>query len=129
MILSVTDWLQEMRRKHAQGQLADADFDELEGLISHGASARQQLLYLQAGSTSPLSRVVGMALFVPGERHDNYSLEAEEFPYQTVIQAVEDGWRIVQFPVPPTDFSDQAVDYVGFEFILERWALEHAYDH
>jgi hypothetical protein len=121
MMLSLIDWLRDKRKKHSQGQLTDMDFDELEGLLANGGPPRQQLLYLQAGSTSPLSRVVGMALFVPGERHDNYPLDAEEFPYQTVIQAVEDGWRIVQFPVPPTDFSDQTVDYVGFEFILEKW--------
>ena len=121
MAQSLTDWLREKRKKHAEGRLVEADFDELEGILATGPPARQQLLYLQAGSTSPLSRVVGMAVFLPGERHDNYRLDVEEFPYQTVIQAVEDGWRIVQFPVPPTNFSDQSVDYVGFEFVLEKW--------
>jgi hypothetical protein len=37
------------------------------------------------------------------------------------MAAVEDGWRVIQFPVPPTGFSDDTVDYLGFEFVLEKW--------
>jgi hypothetical protein len=116
---TIAQWLLDNRAKHASGMLADADFAELEALLSQ--APRQQILYLQAASTSPLSFVVGASLFVPGERHDDTSLDPSEFPYPTVMAAVEDGWRIVQFPVPPTGFSDQALDYLGFEFVLERY--------
>jgi hypothetical protein len=125
---AISDWLREKRAKHSIGRLTDADFDELQELLSGAGAARQQLLYLQATSTSPLSRVVGAARYVPGERHDDYTLDPADFPYETVIQAVEDGWRIVQFPVPPTGFSDQALDYLGFEFVLERYEKAHRRD-
>jgi hypothetical protein len=62
-----------------------------------------------------------MALLIPGQVHDQMSLEPREFPYQTVMEAVEDGWRVVQFPTPATAFADDRVDYLGFEFILEKW--------
>jgi len=117
---AVRDWVREKRQKHAAGSLTDADFAELEALLDR--APRQQILYLQAASTSPLSRVVGMTRLVPGERHEAASLAPGEFPYPTVMAAVEDGWRIVQFPVPPTDFRDDRVEYLGFEFILERFA-------
>jgi hypothetical protein len=123
---TISDWLREKRSKHAAGRLTDADFEELQALLSD--TPRQQLLYLQATSTSPLSRVVGAAHFVPGERHDDYTLDPSDFPYETVMQAVEEGWRIVQFPVPPTGFSDQGLDYLGFEFVLERYERAHRRD-
>jgi hypothetical protein len=69
-----------------------------------------------------LSHVIGLTLFAPGQPHDQASLEPGELPYQRVMDAVEDGWRIIQFPVPPTDFSDDRVDYLGFEFVLEKWS-------
>jgi hypothetical protein len=118
---AISHWLSEKRAKYILGRLTDADFDELQELLSSATTPRQQLLYLQATSTSPLSRVVGAARYLPGERHDDYTLDPTGFPYETVMQAVEDGWRIIQFPVPPTTFSDQALDYLGFEFVLERF--------
>ena len=118
----VEGWLEEARRKHGAGQLTDEDFEHLKHLLGSGQPARQEILYLQASSTSPISRVVGMALYRPGEVHGSYSLESGEFPYNNVMAAVEDGWRVVQFPVPPTQFSDHSVDYVGFEFVLERYS-------
>jgi hypothetical protein len=123
----VACWLSEKRAKFAAGEFSDRDFDELEALLSRApmgcevTQPRQQLLYLQTADTSPTSRVVGMRQLVPGEAHGDYPLTDGEFPYNTVMAAVEDGWRVIQFPVPPTGFSDDTVDYLGFEFVLEKW--------
>jgi hypothetical protein len=118
----VRSWLEEKRRKARSAPLTEADLDELQALLDDPPAPRQQILYLHAGNTSPLSRVVGMTLYRPGQAQDDGSLEPGEFPYRTVMEAVEDGWRILQFPVPPTDFSDDRVDYLGFEFVLEKWS-------
>jgi len=115
----IADWLRETRAKFAAGELSARDFEELEALLSR--APRQQILYLQTADSSPTSRVVGMRRLVPGEAHAEYALADGEFPYTSVMAAVEDGWRVVQFPVPPTGFRDDTVDYLGFEFVLERW--------
>jgi hypothetical protein len=48
-------------------------------------------------------------------------LPSQEPPYESVLSAVADGWRIVQFP-DARQYSYQGVDndYLGFEFILEK---------
>jgi hypothetical protein len=49
------------------------------------------------------------------------TLPAQEPPYASVLAAVADGWRIVQFPDAKL-YAYQGVDndYLGFEFILEK---------
>ena len=40
---------------------------------------------------------------------------------QAIIDAIKDGWRIVQFPITKLHhFSDADNDYLGYEFILEK---------
>lgn len=115
---TVADWLREARRKLAARELEETDLDALEALLAR--PPRQQILYLQTADSSPTSRVVAIRRFLPGEAHGRYGL-IEEVPYPSVMAAVEDGWRVVQFPVPPTDFRDDTIEYLGFEFVLEKW--------
>ena len=49
------------------------------------------------------------------------TLPSQEPPYGSVLEAVADGWRIVQFPIAELRrFSDVDNDYLGYEFILEK---------
>ena len=94
----------------------------LDEVIGWAEQRRQDLLYLQAYSSSPDSQVIGMTLIqdgciVPVE------LDATQWPYQRVLDAVMDGWRIISFPnmalmAVPADEPHG----LGFEFILERWS-------
>ena len=86
-----------------------------------GGQRQQDILYLQAGSTAPDGPVQGMRLIEAGHpvaSPDN----PDDWPYQTVLEAVRDGWRVISFPnmalltVPDEEFYG-----LGFEFILERW--------
>jgi hypothetical protein len=93
----------------------------LDAVAHQNGHPRQDLLYLQAPNTSPHSQVVGMMLIEGGERSEG-GLDPEEWPYQTVLDAVKDGWRIISFP----NMALLAMDHddshgLGFEFILERW--------
>jgi hypothetical protein len=90
-------------------------------LAQPSGAQRQQLLYLQTTNTSPHSQVVGMMLMQNGIRSEG-GLDPEEWPYQTVLDAVQDGWRIISFP----NMALLAMDHddshgLGFEFILEKW--------
>lgn len=83
----------------------------------------QELLYLQASSTSPASEVLGIALYAGG---DETPLPADpaRWPYQTVAEALKDGWRVVKFPELAL-LVDESRNYgVGCEFILERFQAD-----
>ena len=46
----------------------------------------------------------------------------EDWPYQTVLDAVREGWRIISFPNMALLAVDEKEFYgLGAEFILERW--------
>lgn len=81
----------------------------------------QDILYLQAGTTSPASQVIGMTYIEAGVLKDAPS-DPNEWQYQTVLNAVQDGWRIISFPnMALLAMSDEEAYGLGFEFILERW--------
>lgn len=82
---------------------------------------RQDILYLQVGTTSPASQVVGMTYIGAGALKEASS-NPDEWQYQTVLDAVQDGWRIISFPnMALLAMSDEEAYGLGFEFILERW--------
>lgn len=83
-------------------------------------AGRQELLYLQAEQTSVTSRVIGMSQFTGGRFSDGPD-DAADWPYQTVADAMADGWRIVKFPEMAILLDDRRTYGLGCEFILERW--------
>ncbi len=86
-----------------------------------GPAGRQELLYLQAEQTSVTSRVIGMGLFTGGRFSDGPD-DAADWPYQTVADAMADGWRIVKFPEMAILLDDRRTYGLGCEFILEKWS-------
>ena len=84
------------------------------------AGGRQDLLYLQTEQTSVTSRVIGMSMFVDGEFTDGPD-DPDDWPYQTVGEALADGWRIVKFPEMAILLDDRRTYGLGCEFILEKW--------
>jgi hypothetical protein len=81
----------------------------------------QDLLYLQATRTSLTSQIVGMTMICDG-KVDEGAADADDWPYQTVLEAVQDGWRIISFPNMALMTVDIKEAYgLGFEFILEKW--------
>lgn len=82
--------------------------------------ASQDLLYLQAASTSPTSEVIGIALFVGGEETQVPSCP-DYWPYRTPLEAIKDGWRVVKFPELALILDEDRNYGLGCEFILERF--------
>ncbi len=94
------------------------DLDNLEDLL---ADQRQLTLYLTARSTNMRSRIVGWALYDPTQKSEP-TLMSDEPPYESVLDAVADGWHVAQYPVSNLyAYKDLENDYVGFDFILEKW--------
>ena len=112
-----------------QGKLTEQRLRQaLEGRVD-GDSKRQDLLYLQAlndyagsgqfGGTS--SQVVGMLLLENGE-HADAPEDPDDWPYQTVAEAIQDGWRVIKFPEMALLLSEERYYGLGCEYILERWS-------
>ena len=106
-----------------QGTLTEAGLREgITDIVGTDTPKRQDILYLQAVTTSPGAAVVGMLLVEDGELREGPP-DPEDWPYQTVIEAVRDGWRIISFPNMALLAVDEKEFYgLGAEFILERLA-------
>lgn len=109
-------WAAEARRQLRAGTLTEEHLDRLEVLLRPAPAPRQRLLYLHTRDPSPSSAVVAWA-FHPGT--DTGGAE-EHPPYETVVDALADGWRAVHFPQQLAPFDDRETDILGFEFILEK---------
>ena len=87
---------------------------------------RQRLLYLHARTPNLFSEILGLTLIEPVEGYRaEITAEAQEWPYETVHDALVDGWQIVQFPHLQAPFDDKDLDVVGYEFILQRLEVVH----
>ena len=114
---AVKQWLAESRQKLQTGDLTEADLQALETLLTE---PRQLVLYLYSKSTNMRSAIASWALYDPTVPYEP-TLPSQDVPYDSVIEAVNDGWRIVQFPrVELYQFSDVDNTYLGYEFILEK---------
>ena len=101
------------------GTLTEKMLQDALGAASGSACKSQDLLYLQATSSSLASPVNGMLLMEDGEIAEEIP-EVEDWPYQTVLEAVRDGWRVVQFPNLALLLDESRSYGLGCEFILER---------
>ena len=117
METTVKQWLDESRSKLQTNHLTEADLQRLEMLLTE---PRQMVLYLYSKSTSMRSAIASWALYDPTVPYEP-TPPSQDTPYDSVIEAVNDGWRIVQFPRAELyQFSDVDNAYLGYEFILEK---------
>ena len=115
---AIKQWMDACRAKLREGKLTDGDLLRLETLLTE---PRQMVLYLYSKSTNMRSPIASWALYDP-TKPEKPALPSQELPYSSVIDAVRDGWRIVQFPISKLyEFSDIDNAYLGYEFILEKW--------
>ena len=87
--------------------------------IADEVRAMQDILYLHAAANSPISEVLAMRIVESGEISDGPENPAD-WPYQTVLEAVRDGWSVVKFPELALMMDESRTYSLGFEFILER---------
>lgn len=118
-ITEVRRRLQDCLALHARGALTAVHLQELLDLLAEPGPALQDLLYLQCASTALTSPVLGMQLVTDG-RIQPEPESAADFPYATVLAAMRDGWRVVQFPNLALLLDEQRTYGLGCEFILER---------
>jgi hypothetical protein len=81
---------------------------------------RQQLLFLRVEGWTIHSGVIGMLMLDNGEINEG-PLNPEDWPYKTVIDAIQDGWRVIKFPELALWVDETRTYEVGGEFVLEKW--------
>ena len=112
-------WLEGADQKVANGGLTEADLAELKNMMN-AAEPRQRLLYLHVREPSIYAEVIGMADHKPYPDGRDRLYTRQDWPYNTVHDAVVDGWFVVRFPEIRVPYDDYEVDYLGFEFVLQK---------
>ena len=112
---AIGEWVTTSRQKLAAGTLTAQDLDRLADLAT---SPRQLVLYLYSKSTNMRSALASWKLY-DVTKPEEPTLPSQQAPYESVLAAVGDGWRIVQFPDAKL-YAYQGVDndYLGFEVLL-----------
>lgn len=85
------------------------------------AQPRQRLLYLHARTPSVFSQILGYTPIEPIKHYQAEIMATDlDWPYETVHDAIVDGWQVIQFPHLQAPFDDKDIDVVGYEFILQK---------
>jgi ectoine hydroxylase-related dioxygenase (phytanoyl-CoA dioxygenase family) len=98
-------------------------YGEEDGWAKQKSGARQDILYLQAENSSLTSGLLGISMVVGGKKKE-LPRDSKEWPYHSALDAINDGWRVIQFPDLSLLMNEQNPQGLGCEFILERWRSE-----
>ena len=83
---------------------------------------RQKLLVLWL-QTPDLRRPVGAwSIFDGTGKETHTTADSHQPPYDSVLDAMKDGWRVIQFPqqFPAFPGMEYNTSYLKFEYILEQ---------
>ena len=103
----------------AQGVLTEASLNGILEAIEE-TPPRQQLLFLRVEGWTINSGVIGMLMLDNGEMSEG-PLRPEDWPYKNVIDAIQDGWRVIKCPELALWIDETRTYEVGGEFVLEKW--------
>ena len=113
----IQEWLDKLRA----GTLVEDDLQQaLDRLNGQPNEPRQKLLYLQAHKSGVDADVIGMSIVENGEIDEGPN-DPEDWPYKTVLDAMNDGWRIIKFPDMTLMMQDEETYGLGCDFVLEKW--------
>ena len=83
---------------------------------------RQRLLFLYLANSCLSSETCAWAEYDGTGKYPYTGAHTEEPPYWSVLEAMQDGWRVVQFPSEQWATKDNAFHTgpLPYEFILEK---------
>lgn len=83
---------------------------------------RQKLLVLCLANPDLDSRVVAWSSYDGTGASYAMAGDADEPPYSSVLAAMRDGWRVLQFPVlaSPPPALEHSTAFLRFEYVLEK---------
>ncbi len=88
------------------------------------SALRQKLLVLYLHTPDLNSSVVAWAIYDGTGTVKHTTGDSETPPYTSVLEAMKDGWRVIQFPqqFPAYPGMEYHTSYLRFEYILEKLA-------
>lgn len=101
-----------------KGTLTEKDLNKITE-VSGTNRNMQDILYLHASLNSPTSDILAMRIVENGDVSDGPE-DPDDWPYQSVQEAIQDGWRVLKFPELALMMDESRTYGLGFEFILER---------
>ena len=111
----IKQWIDEFERGQLTKKSLYTGLEKFEQTIPQ----RQDLLYLQTSGTSLSSGVHGILLVENGQVSEIPS-NPDDWPYQSVLEAIKDGWHVIQFPNMALLMDESRTYGLGCEFILEK---------
>jgi hypothetical protein len=115
---AVERWIDTQKKKLQEAPVTAEDLDVLRNCLQE---PRQQVLYLYSKSTHMRSPIASWSHIDPTKPQEP-TLPSQELPYASVLEAMADGWRVVQFPISKLyRYEEVDNDYLGYEFVLEKW--------
>jgi hypothetical protein len=83
---------------------------------------RQRLLVLYAATSSPESDVGAWSMFDATDRQAHMAGDSDKPPYASVLAAMRDGWRVIQFPqlAAAAPGAEHDTAFLKYEFVLEK---------
>ena len=86
------------------------------------AELRQKLLVLYLQTPDLGSSVTAWAVYDGTGKEHHTTGDSDTPPYKSVLEAMKDGWRVIQFPqqFPAYPGMELTTSYLRFEYILEK---------
>ncbi len=83
---------------------------------------RQQVLTLYLSTSALDSRVVGWAIYDGTGKNRFTTGDNNEAPYETGLDALLDGWRLIQHPIliPPYPGEEYSTSFMKYGFVFEK---------
>jgi hypothetical protein len=83
---------------------------------------RQKVLVLYLGNSALDSRVKGWTMYDGTGKENPTTGDSDTPPYTTGVDALRDGWRVIQFPqlIPPYPNMEYTTSFQMYEFIFEK---------
>ena len=86
------------------------------------SAQRQKVMTLYLATSALDSRVLGWALY-DGTGKERYTTgDNNEAPYDNGLQALLDGWRLIQHPIliPPYPGEEYSTSFMKYGFVFEK---------
>ena len=83
---------------------------------------RQKVLVLYLSTSALDSEVMGWSIY-DGTGKENYTMgDSLEPPYPTGLDALLDGWRVIQIPtlIPPYPGEEYTTSFMKYAFVFEK---------
>jgi hypothetical protein len=83
---------------------------------------RQKVMVLYLASSALDDKVVSWAVYDGTGREHHTTGDSDTPPYSTGLDALKDGWRVIQFPqlIPPYPGVEFSTSFQRHEFIFEK---------